>query len=216
MKFLNKVEIDNNALSRELKRLNKTKRWLSAELGRDETYVSKLATRPMISPAEEKLICVVLDLQPGTLVKQENNHPKDAQILENLYKEVLKVSQKMDGLAQQIKAKPGYEDITRIAQTVERMEGIVETVYKKTNANTVQLEKIKEAVARQSESESDRAEKYLTEKLSCGEVTAQEIFEGADEMCIKRAELMRAKGKLDIQVYNKGYGKNQKAMWRLD
>lgn len=59
-------------------------------------------------------------------------------------------------------------------------------------------------------------ERALIEVLrSTGEALAQDIFAKADEMCISRKEIMRAKKKLDVRVSTTGYGKSQKAVWRI-
>ena len=87
---------------------------------------------------------------------------------------------------------------------------------RKANANTVQLEKIKEYLEEMAQGEYQRARNFLQDTLKGGEVNGQEVFRRADDLCIKRGELMKAKAELGVMIVNRGNGRNEKPYWRLD
>ena len=192
---IKKVNIDYNLLCREIEKAGKTKEGFSYELGRSKTFVCSIRKTPCQQENIEKLMCTLLGLKPGSLVKADKPRPvqgSEAKLLENIFKK-----------------------LAEIQGAIEEQDAKLDTVCKKTNANTLQLERMKDMLMQSAETESDRAEKLLTELLSCGEALAKDIFAQADELCIARKEIMKAKKKLNVDVYTSGYGQQQKVIWRV-
>lgn len=192
--MIKKVTIDYEKLCEELNRQGKTKQGFSIELGRGENYIVSIKNKPDQPENMENLMCTLLGLDTGSLVRNEKAVQKgvEAKALENIYRK-----------------------LCEIEGAVKDQWEILEKIFGKSNANTIQIEKVKDMLISASETESDRAEKLLTDMMGTGEALAQDIFAKADEMCISRKEIMKAKKKLDVIVATTGYGKNQKAVWRI-
>ena len=189
-----KVTIDYEKLCEELNRQGKTKQGFSLEIGRGKDYIVSIKHRPEQPENMENLMCTLLGLDAGSLVKKEKALQKgaEAKVLENIHQKLCEIERAVSGQTE-----------------------MLEKIFKKSNANTIQIEKVKDMLISASETESDRAEKLLTDMMGTGEALAQDIFAKADEMCISRKEIMKAKKKLDVIVATTGYGKNQKAVWRI-
>lgn len=192
--MIKKVAIDYEKLCEELNRQGKTKQGFSFEIGRGKDYIVSIKNRPERPENMESLMCTLLGLDAGSLVKKENPVQKgaEAKVLENIHRKLCEIEGAVSGQTE-----------------------MLEKIFKKSNANTIQIEKVKDMLISASETESDRAEKLLTDMMGTGEALAQDIFAKADEMCISRKEIMKAKKKLDVIVATTGYGKNQKAVWRI-
>lgn len=192
--MIKKVAIDYEKLCEELNRQGKTKQGFSIEIGRGKDYIVSIKHRPEQPENMESLMCTLLGLDAGSLVKKENPVQKgaEAKVLENIHQKLCEIERAVSGQTE-----------------------MLEKIFKKSNANTIQIEKVKDMLISASETESDRAEKLLTDMMGTGEALAQDIFAKADEMCISRKEIMKAKKKLDVIVATTGYGKNQKAVWRI-
>ena len=192
--MIKKVTIDYEKLCEELNRQGKTKQGFSIELGRGKNYIVSIKNKPDQPENMENLMCTLLGLDTGSLVRNEKAVQKgvEAKALENIYRK-----------------------LCEIEGAVKDQWEILEKIFGKSNANTIQIEKVKDMLISASETESDRAEKLLTDMMGTGEALAQDIFAKADEMCISRKEIMKAKKKLDVTVATTGYGKNQKAVWRI-
>ena len=192
--MIKKVMIDYEKLCEELSRQGKTKQGFSLELGRGKNYIVSIKNKPDQPENMENLMCTLLGLDTGSLVRNEKAVQKgvEAKALENIYRK-----------------------LCEIEGAVKDQWEILEKIFGKSNANTIQIEKVKDMLISASETESDRAEKLLTDMMGTGEALAQDIFAKADEMCISRKEIMKAKKKLDVIVATTGYGKNQKAVWRI-
>lgn len=192
--MIKKVTIDYEKLCEELNRQGKTKQGFSLEIGRGKDYIVSIKHRPEQPENMESLMCTLLGLDAGSLVRNEKAVQKgvEAKALENIYRK-----------------------LCEIEGAVKDQWEILEKIFGKSNANTIQIEKVKDMLISASETESDRAEKLLTDMMGTGEALAQDIFAKADEMCISRKEIMKAKKKLDVIVATTGYGKNQKAVWRI-
>ena len=192
--MIKKVTIDYEKLCEELNLQGKTKQGFSIEIGRGKDYIVSIKHRPEQPENMESLMCTLLGLDAGSLVKKENPVQKgaEAKVLENIHQKLCEIEGAVSGQTE-----------------------MLEKIFKKSNANTVQIEKVKDMLISASETESDRAEKFLTDMMETGEALAQDIFAKADEMCISRKEIMRAKKKLDVRVSTTGYGHSQKAVWRI-
>lgn len=190
---VSKVEIDYTKIKAAVKAAGLTNEKLSYEIGRNGAFVSKLNKSPWVMDSVERLLCERLGIEPGSLIKQEEpTRPTDN--IEVFVK-------KLEGL--EIK-------LNRLGSLKDDLQEI----RKKVNANTLQLEKIKDSVSNLHESEYDRAEQFLKDMLRQGERSANDILETAAEKGIKQGKLMEAKKKLGVDIYTKGYGSSKRPYWK--
>ncbi|MBA4700301.1 MAG: hypothetical protein H2212_12785 [Ruminococcus sp.] len=188
---MNTVIIDYDKLSKVLADRGKTKKWLSIELGRSGTYIVQMKQNPEQPEQIEKLICMVLGMDAGSLVVQKKAEATgEVAILTNLYREIQKV-----------------------AQLVEGLQGDIEKIRNKSNANTIQLERIRDCVKRFEKSDCENAMDFLKRILADGKIKGEEVLLRADAAEIKRADLMKAKNDIGVEIVTTGYGKNQKTWW---
>ena len=188
--MVKKVTIDYDVLNDYIKSRGKTKEEFSTELGRGKTYISDMRKRPEINDSMERLMCVLLDIEPGSLVKKENVSGAEVKMFENLFKKMCELE----------------EIIVVQGEMMEKLIG-------KANANTVQLEKIKDRLKYCTKSDYEKACDFLRDILSDGRVIGDEVLMKSDANGIKRADLMKAKRELNVDQATTGYGKNQKTWW---
>lgn len=189
--MVRKVTINYDRLCEELKKKGKTKKELSLELGRYEKFICEMNKNREQPETIEKLMCMLLDLEPGSLIEQEKRESgSDAKALENIYKKMCKME-----------------------ELILFQGEIIEKILSKSNANTVQLEKIKDRLKDVTKSDYEKACDFLRSMLSEGRVISEEILLKADANGIKRADLMKAKRDLQVDTATTGYGKNQKTWW---
>lgn len=195
---MEKVTIDFERLCLELEKQGKTKADLSRDMAKNKNFVGLMEKNPD-QPAEvERLMCLLLGLEQGSLIKREvsTGIPGEIRILENLHKEVRKVH-----------------------QAVEECTELLEKIWSKVHANTLQLETVKDHVQECREhlklTDADKAEKFLRDMLSGGRMNGEEVLRAADAQGIKRADLNKAKRDLRVDTAVTGYGKNQKTWWFL-
>lgn len=195
---MEKVTIDYGRLCLELQKQGKTKADLSRDMAKNKNFVGLMEKNPD-QPAEvERLMCLLLGLEQGSLIKREvpTGSPGEIRILENLHKEM-----------------------QEIHRTVEEYKEILEKIWSKVHANTLQIESVKEHVNDCREylklTDADKAEKFLRDMLSGGRMNGEEVLRAADAQGIKRADLNKAKRDLRIDTAVTGYGKNQKTWWFL-
>ena len=177
---------------------NKTKADLSRDMAKNKNFVGLMEKNPD-QPAEvERLMCLLLGLEQGSLIKQEApiGSQGEVRILENLHKEM-----------------------QEIHRAVEECGEIIEKIWSKVHANTLQLETLKEHINDCREylklTDADKAEKFLRDMLGGGRMNGEEVLRAADAQGIKRADLNKAKRDLRIDTAVTGYGKNQKTWWFL-
>lgn len=122
---MEKVTIDYKRLCLELEKQGKTKADLSRDMAKNKNFVGMIEKNPD-QPAEvERLMCLLLGLEQGSLIKREApaGSQGEIRILENLHKEVRE---------------------TR--QAIESCTELLEKIWSKVHANTLQLEKVKDDV----------------------------------------------------------------------
>ena len=122
---MEKVTIDYGRLCLELEKQGKTKADLSRDMAKNRSFVGLMEKNPN-QPAEvERLMCLLLGLEQGSLIKQETSTgiQGEIKVLENLYKEMRKVH-----------------------QAVVEYGELLEKVWSKVHANTLQLETVKDHV----------------------------------------------------------------------
>ena len=95
---MEKVTIDFERLCLELEKQGKTKADLSRDMAKNKNFVGLMEKNPD-QPAEvERLMCLLLGLEQGSLIKREvsTGIPGEIRILENLHKEVREVHQAVE------------------------------------------------------------------------------------------------------------------------
>lgn len=130
-----KVKLDYQLLCQKIKESGKTLEEFSYELGRSKTYVYGLRKNTEQPESIEKLMCILLGLEPGSLVDAGGN-VLEVKALENIFKMVHETDRKINEVAKLLKA---------VIENTEELE----VMKRKISANTVQLEKIKESMLEQ-------------------------------------------------------------------
>lgn len=185
-----KVTINYALLCKQLEKRGKTKKGFSLEMGRSESFVNYIANNPDQPEAVERIMCLLLGLEPGSLVKEpEKKGMTAAQALTVIRDEIL--------------------ENRRI------MQENFEKIWNKLNANTIQLEKIKDKVNTMSKTDYDKAVEWLKDKMAGGRYDGAKLLMESDAAGIKRSDVMKAKAELGVRIQTTGYGKNVKAWWSL-
>ena len=193
---MEKVTIDYGRLCLELEKQGKTKADLSRDMAKNKNFVGLMAKNP--DQPVERLMCLLLGLEQGSLIKQEDKTGSQGEIriLENLHKEM-----------------------REIHQAVAEYGELLEKIWSKVHANTLQLEKVKddvkECVQVLGMTDYDKAVRFLKDTLSGGRIDGAEVLRMADAAGIKRADLNKAKRDIRVDTAVTGYGKNQKTWWFL-
>lgn len=186
-----KVTINYALLCKQLEKRGKTKKGFSLEIGRSESFVNYIANNPDQPEAVERIMCLLLGLEPGSLVKEpEKKGMTAAQALTVIRDEIL--------------------ENRRI------MQENFEKIWNKLNTNTVQLEKIKDKVNTMSKTDYDKALEWLKDKMEGGRYDGAKLLMESEAAGIKRSDIMKAKAELGVRIQTTGYGKNVKAWWSLE
>lgn len=186
-----KVTINYALLCKQLEKQGKTKKGFSLEMGRSESFVNYIANNPDQPEGVERIMCLLLGLEPGSLVKEpEKKGMTAAQALTVIRDEIL--------------------ENRRI------MQENFEKIWNKLNANTVQLERIKDKVNTMSKTDYDKALEWLQDKMEGGRYDGAKLLMESDAAGIKRSDVMKARNELKIKIQTTGYGKNVKAWWSLE
>lgn len=185
-----KVTINYALLCKQLEKRGKTKKGFSLEMGRSESFVNYIANNPDQPEAVERIMCLLLGLEPGSLVKEpEKKGMTAAQALTVIRDEIL--------------------ENRRI------MQENFEKIWNKLNTNTIQLEKIKDNVNTMSKTDYDKALEWLKDKMEGGRYDGAKLLMESEAAGIKRSDIMKAKAELGVRIQTTGYGKNVKAWWSL-
>lgn len=204
----NTVTINTDKLYAELSEQKKTKAGFSQELGRGKSYIENLKRAPNVPDGIERVISIMLGKEPGYFIQVPEPEKKiipaaEAQILVNAVKEIKQVSGKLD----------------KIIQAIEEMDERSQKIWSKVQANTLQLETVKERTKECVEvlklTDHDKAVRFLKETLSGGRMVGEEVIRMADAAGIKRADLNKAKRDIQVDTSTTGYGKSQKTWWFL-
>lgn len=185
-----KVTINYALLCKQLEKQGKTKKGFSLEMGRSESFVNYIANNPDQPEGVERIMCLLLGLEPGSLVKEpEKKGMTVAQALTVIRDEIL--------------------ENRRI------MQENFEKIWNKLNTNAIQLEKIKDKVNEASKTDYDKAVEWLKDKMAGGRYDGAKLLMESDAAGIKRSDVMKAKAELGVRIQTTGYGKNVKAWWSL-
>lgn len=205
------VEIDHDKLCRYIRdTLRMTLIEFSYSIGKSKSYISGLAQNPRVPVPVYNLICercrvpfsffeVVPDKQMK-VTKVENGPAVSPELLLMLKS----LSDSMIAIEKRLSA---------MDTVIEAVGGEVSKVLQKCSANTLQIERVRDALDKLSMSDYDRAETYLKASLADGDRIASDILANAEAEGIKTAELMKAKNRMGIRAYTTGYGKSQKKWW---
>lgn len=185
-----KVTINYALLCKQLEKRGKTKKGFSLEMGRSESFVNYIANNPDQPEGVERIMCLLLGLEPGSLVKEpEKKGMTAAQALTVIRDEIL--------------------ENRRI------MQENFEKIWNKLNTKTIQLEKIKDKVNTMSKTDYDKALEWLKDKMEGGRYDGAKLLMESEAAGIKRSDIMKAKAELGVRIQTTGYGKNTKAWWSL-
>lgn len=185
-----KVTINYALLCKQLEKQGKTKKGFSLEMGRSESFVNYIANNPDQPEGVERIMCLLLGLEPGSLVKEpEKKGMTAAQALTVIRDEIL--------------------ENRRI------MQENFEKIWNKMNTNTVQLERIKDKVNTMSKTDYNKALEWLQDKMEGGRYDGAKLLMESEAAGIKRSDIMKAKAELGVRIQTTGYGKNTKAWWSL-
>lgn len=185
-----KVTINYALLCKQLEKRGKTKKGFSLEMARSESFVNYIANNPDQPEGVERIMCLLLGLEPGSLVKEpEKKGMTAAQALTVIRDEIL--------------------ENRRI------MQENFEKIWNKMNTNTVQLERIKDKVNTMSKTDYDKALEWLKDKMEGGRYDGAKLLMESEAAGIKRSDIMKAKAELGVRTQTTGYGKNVKAWWSL-
>ena len=249
-----RVKLDYDRICEELNAQKKTKIWLSLEIGRSRSYFANLPgsiVGTSVPGNVEALISKTLGYEPGTFVKYEKSEnvvedaPVQAKFIETLYSNQAEILNKMDVLARklgEIEKQILYTSRDETAEKQRHGEVIehLEFIRKKSNANTLQLEKIKGMLIDMDSRNLDDQERMLEEitkvlgekRFAIGEPTRNRAYDLLDELIvdrngveqsqvfakaaeknISRKDMLRAKNEMEIQVISRGVGNNSKKYW---
>lgn len=191
--MIGRVKIDYERLCKEIQKSGRTKEGFGLELGRSKGYICGLKKTREQPESVEKVMCILLGLEPGSLV--------------------LKEPERVLGEAGAIKEV--FRKLCEIEKRMEIQMEYLEKIFSKANANTVQLERIKDGVKEFGQTDYEKAVEFMKGVLSGGRMNSDEILLKSDAAGIKRADLMKAKRDMHVDQSTTGYGKNQKTWWFL-
>lgn len=174
-KKLNIVPLDYERICKELEKQKKSKIWLSVEIGKSRSYFSNLpgSKRGKSVPENvEALIARSLGYKPGTFIEVEQKKipvkVTQPNVFEKLYTNQEKILIKLDEVSKRLaeveKSSATYTkkevlEKRRYGEIVEHLEFI----RSKSNANTLQVEKIKSMLLDMDNSSIDNQEQLLEE-----------------------------------------------------
>lgn len=201
-----RVVLDYPKLTGYLERKKIAKKDLSRMVGRSETYVTILGKKTDVLEVEEALICRVLGEEPGYFIKMPEDKQAGSEQLGELLREIKKTQEELQTLKKQE---------TKILESFEEFAETLEKVFRKVNANTVQLERLRENVKPLILTDYEKTVAFIKELLSGGQMDGEEVLRKCDAAGLKRADVNKAKHDLGITTASTGYGKNQKTWWIL-
>ena len=213
-----RVLVDKRKLRDAIDEKGYSKEALSLELGYSKSYLSVFLSDEKyksLDIKDEKLVCLLLGCPIGSFVMQEAQNQNDPipAILQNLMHEIVELQRDMKNVISQVTDVLASDK--KILGKTENLEENQEKMYRKLNANTIQLEKIKESTEKMQKTEYDRAQEFLRDILRDGRVNSYDLLDAADKAGISRTKVMQARKDLGVEIDVTGYGKNQKSWWYM-
>lgn len=174
---LDTVSLDYDRICEELVKQKKSKTWLSIEIGKSRSYFTNLpgSRRGTNVPTNvESLISRVLGYEPGTFIEKEpaqnakENTAAQVKLFEKLYSNQTDIIIRLDMMAKRLDEIEKYTLHTSRRDTLEkkRHEEVMnhlEFIRSKSNANTLQLEKAKDALIDMDNGSLDNQEQLVDE-----------------------------------------------------
>ncbi len=168
----------------------------SQELGHGKNYICNLKNNSNIPDSMEKVICILLGKEAGYFQVEPKQEKKNTEeipsILINLYKEM--------------------QELKSCLEEILQMQN---RIFNKCNANTKQLEDVKQSIRTLSKTDYDKACDFLQDALSGGRINGNDLLMRAEAAGLKRSEIMKARKDLNVQITSSGQGKNQKSWWYI-
>lgn len=213
-----RVLVDKRKLRDAIDEKGYSKEALSLELGYNKSYLSVFLSDEKyksLDIKDEKLVCLLLGCPIGSFVIREAQNQNDPipAILQNLMHEIVELQRDMKNVISQVTDVLASDK--KILGKTENLEENQEKMYRKLNANTIQLEKIKESTEKMQKTEYDRAQEFLRDILRDGRVNSYDLLDAADKAGISRTKVMQARKDLGVEIDVTGYGKNQKSWWYM-
>lgn len=213
-----RVLVDKRKLRDAIDEKGYSKEALSLELGYSKSYLSVFLSDEKyksLDIKDEKLVCLLLGCPIGSFVIREAQNQNDPipAILQNLMHEIVELQRDMKNVISQVTDVLASDK--KILGKTENLEENQEKMYRKLNANTIQLEKIKESTEKMQKTEYDRAQEFLRDILRDGRVNSYDLLDAADKAGISRTKVMQARKDLGVEIDVTGYGKNQKSWWYM-
>lgn len=189
------------------------------EIGRSQKYIMNMSGKTRIPDYVFNVICKQLGVDQDHLIWKDPDANRDtggigiavvaainnlSEKIDKSYKQGEQIMKRIGDLEKTIVKTGGQIDVLKESQ---------DAAFRKLNANTIQLERLKEAMQFMSETEYDRAKQFLQDVLSEGRMEGTVLLAKADAACVKRSELMKARKDMGVQIKTVGYGKNQNAWW---
>lgn len=212
-KKLRTVEVDVNRIKTMIKEQGMTQQEFSYSIGRCNAYISNMNGKTRIYENVANLICEKLGVQSGYFDYVEKDYTdfnEFMNLLHFLEKSMKDINAKQEETEKTLKR---IED--GLHRSIIPITENMEAVRKKIGANTVQIEKVKELLTDMQRTDTDDAQDFLREILKSGQADGQEILLRADALGFKRADIMKAKKILGVEIVSRGYGANQKAVWMM-
>lgn len=171
---------------------------LSKKLGKNDGYISQVFTRygGEIEDTIANLICLLYDIQLDE-IKPDLVHKNDTQKAFAILREENK------------------KNTEKIMAVQEDIMHLLEKILTKINANTLQIERIKQAAIVSHTDPVHEAKVFLKAMLENGRMNAMTIQTKAEMAGITLANLTKAKQELGVQTDMTGSGRNQKVFWYL-
>lgn len=174
---LDTVSLDYNRICEELAKQKKSKTWLSIEIGKSRSYFTNLpgSRRGTNVPTNvESLISRVLGYEPGTFIEKEpaqnekENTVAQAKLFEKLYEKQTDIIIRLDMVAKRLDEIEKYTLHTSRRDVLEKKRheevmDYLEFIRSKSNANTLQLEKAKDALIGMDNGSLDNQEQLVDE-----------------------------------------------------
>lgn len=193
-----KIKISKEKLQKVLDNHQDSMIGLSRKLGKNDAFISQSFTRygGEVDDVIANLICLLYDVQLAD-IKVDTVNKTDTQKAFAILREENK------------------KNTEKIMAAQEDIVHLLEKILTKINANTLQIERIKQAAIVSHTDPVHEAKVFLKAMLENGRMNAMTIQTKAEMAGITLANLTKAKQELGVQTDMTGSGRNQKVFWYL-
>lgn len=192
-----KIKISKEKLQKVLDDHQDSMIGLSKKLGKNDAFISQVFTRYgcEVDDAIANLICLLYDVQLDD-IKADTNKTDTQKAFEILREE-------------------NKKNTENILTAQEDIVHLLEKILTKVNANTLQIERIKQETITSRVDPVREASIFLKAMLENGRMNAMTIQTKAEMEGITLANLTKAKQELGVKTDMTGSGRNQKIFWYL-